>query len=78
MVDPSGDSVIAYQIPPDVELAVREKIAGRKYASGADVLWDALRALKDQAAEIAAAREAIADFEAGDRSASNDEFVARF
>ena len=57
---------MTYQFPPDVDQLIRDQMATGRYLSEADLLRDALRALADDEQDLAAIREAIADFEAGE------------
>lgn len=54
-----------YQLPPDVQVQIREYIAAGRYASEDDVLRAALRALSFHHEEVAAIQAGIADMEAG-------------
>jgi putative addiction module CopG family antidote len=56
---------MAYQFPPDLDEAIRERMSSGRYSSEDDVLREALRALRWQDQEIAAIREGIEDMEAG-------------
>jgi Arc/MetJ-type ribon-helix-helix transcriptional regulator len=73
-----GRIVVAYQFPPDLDEQLKDRLATGQYASEEDVLREALRALKRQEDDVAAAREALADLEAGDRGKAFDEFVEDF
>jgi Arc/MetJ-type ribon-helix-helix transcriptional regulator len=54
-----------YELPPDVEQQVRERMASGHYATEVDVLRDALAALKSRDEELTAIQEGIDDMEAG-------------
>ena len=53
------------QLPPDVEQQVKELMATGQYATEADVLRDALAALKRRDEELAAIQAGIEDMESG-------------
>lgn len=53
------------EFPPDVEQQVKELMKTRQYATEADLLRDALAALKGRDEEMAAIRAGIEDMEAG-------------
>jgi putative addiction module CopG family antidote len=54
-----------YELPPDVEQQLKQRVASGQYASEADVLRDALAALEWRDQEIAAMQAGIDDMEAG-------------
>jgi putative addiction module CopG family antidote len=54
-----------YELPPDVEQQLKERVASGRYASEADVLRDALAALESRDQELAAIQAGIDDMEAG-------------
>jgi Arc/MetJ-type ribon-helix-helix transcriptional regulator len=56
---------MSYQVPPDVERLVSEQMRQGSYASEDDVLRDALDALAERNADLAAIRAGIEDMEAG-------------
>jgi putative addiction module CopG family antidote len=58
---------INYRFPPEVDELIGEQIATGRSSSEAELLRDALRALAEDEQDLALVREAIADFEAGDR-----------
>lgn len=55
-----------FQLPPDVQRDVTDWIATGHYASEAEVLRAALRALSEEQSDLAAVREAMDDLQAGD------------
>jgi antitoxin ParD1/3/4 len=57
---------MSYALPPDVLQQIEARLAGGEYASADDVLRDALRALTEEAEDVAAVREALAEWRAGD------------
>jgi len=57
---------MAYQFPPDVEQLVTQRMASGDYATEDDVLRDALRALAEQADDLAAVEAAVAGWRAGE------------
>lgn len=56
---------MTYQLPPDVDQIVRDRIASGLYQSADEVLRDALAALADRDAECAAIQLGIDDLQAG-------------
>lgn len=69
---------MAHQYPPDLKQQLKEQMATGLYDSEAEVLREALRALKRQDQDLAAVKEAISDMEAGDRGIPFDHFVEDF
>ena len=61
-----GDSEMAYQFPPDVEELVTQRMASGDYGSEDDVLRDALKALTEQADDLAAVQAAVTGLRAGE------------
>ena len=57
---------MALPLPADVEELVRQQMATGKYASEAELLREALRALADDEQDMAAIQEAVAELQAGD------------
>ncbi len=64
---------MAYQLPPDVEELVKRRLAAGNYKSEAEVLRDALEALRLEDQELRAIDEALDDVENGDQGVSLDE-----
>jgi len=64
---------MTYAFPPDVEQLVAGRMAAGGYATEDDVLRDALRALAEEEEDLAAVREAIAEYRAGDPGLPLDE-----
>ena len=64
---------MTYAFPPDVEELVAGRMAAGGYATEDDVLRDALRALAEKEENLAAVREAIAEYRAGDPGLPLDE-----
>jgi len=54
-----------YEVPPDVDQQIRQHVATGHYASEAEVLREAMRALESRDQEIAAIQAGIDDMEAG-------------
>jgi Arc/MetJ-type ribon-helix-helix transcriptional regulator len=65
-----------YQFPPDVEQLFRERMASGHYSTEDDLLREALCALAEREDDLAAVREALAQFEAGDPGVTLDEAFA--
>jgi putative addiction module CopG family antidote len=57
---------MTFPLPADVEQMVRQQMATGKYASEAELLREALRALAEDEQDLAAIQEAVAELEAGD------------
>ena len=57
---------MSYLFPLDVQKFVAARLATGQYASEDEVLREAFRALKDEDADLAAVREALAEWRAGD------------
>ena len=53
------------QLPPDVDEEIKRRVASGQYGSAADVLREAMRALKSREEETAAIRAGIDDMQAG-------------
>jgi len=64
---------MTYAFPPDVEELIAGRMAAGGYATEDDVLRDALRALAEEEEDLAAVREAIAEYRAGDAGRPLDE-----
>lgn len=64
---------MSYQFPPDVEALIKQQMASGEYQSEDELLADALRALAERNAEVAAINQAIDDMEAGDTGRPLDE-----
>ncbi|MEQ8785739.1 MAG: type II toxin-antitoxin system ParD family antitoxin [Pirellulaceae bacterium] len=58
---------MSYSFPPDVRQLVDLRLLSGQYGSEDDVLRDALRALVEEDEDLAAVREAIAAWRAGDK-----------
>ena len=65
-----------YQLSPDVEELVKDRMASGNYQSEEDVLRDALEALRLEDEELRAIEEALDDVEDGDTGVSLDEAFA--
>ena len=57
---------MSYSFPPDVQHLVQARLSSGQYQSEDDVLRDALRALTEEDEDLAAVREAIDQWRAGD------------
>jgi putative addiction module CopG family antidote len=57
---------MSYSFPSDVKEMVQSRLASGRYSSEDDVLRDALRALSNEEDDVAAVREAIDEWRAGD------------
>ena len=62
-----------YEFPPDVRLLVDASMVRGGYQSEDDVLRHALRALQAEDEDVAAVREAIAEWQDGDAGIAIDE-----
>ena len=56
---------MSYAFPPELQRLVREELATGTYCSEDDVLVEAIQALRERDASIAAIREGLADLDAG-------------
>lgn len=56
-----------YQFPLDLQEIVGEQMESGEYTSEDELLRDALRALAEEQEDLAAVREAIAEWRAGDQ-----------
>lgn len=61
----SGERVMSYAFPPELDRMVREALASGAYASEDELLLEAVRALRDRVEAVAAIGEGLADLEAG-------------
>jgi putative addiction module CopG family antidote len=57
---------MSYAFPADVQQLIAGRMATGGYATEEDVLRDALRALAEEEEDIAAVRDAVAEFRSGD------------
>jgi putative addiction module CopG family antidote len=57
---------MAFPFPPDLEPFVRERMASGKYASEDELLRYAFHALAEEEEDLAAVRDAVAEWQAGD------------
>ncbi|MBA3312941.1 MAG: type II toxin-antitoxin system ParD family antitoxin [Planctomycetaceae bacterium] len=64
---------MAYQFPPDIRELVGEQMASGQYRSEDEVLRDALRALSEEAQDLAAVQVAVAEWKAGDEGMPLDQ-----
>ena len=55
-----------YSLPPDIEQMVKARLLSGQYENEEDVLRDALRAMAEADEDLAAVREAINEWRAGD------------
>jgi putative addiction module CopG family antidote len=58
---------MSYSFPPDVQQLIAARLSSGQYGSEDDVLRDALRALSEEDEDLAAVREAVAEWRAGDQ-----------
>ena len=68
--------VVGYQFPPDIQQVVGSRMASGEYGSEDDLLRHALRALEQQEEDLAAVKEAVAEWRAGDEGVPLDEAFA--
>ncbi|MFH1269014.1 MAG: type II toxin-antitoxin system ParD family antitoxin [Planctomycetota bacterium] len=66
---------MAFPFPPDLQQFVRDQMASGKYASEEELLRDAFLALAEEEEDVAAVREAVAQWQAGDPGIPLDEAV---
>ena len=66
---------MAFPFPPDLQQFVRERMASGKYASEEELLRDAFLALAEEEEDVAAVREAVAQWQAGDPGVPLDRAV---
>jgi Arc/MetJ-type ribon-helix-helix transcriptional regulator len=64
---------MGYAFPADVQQMIAGRMAGGGYATEEDVLRDALKALAEEEEDLAAVREAEAEFHLGDPGLPLDE-----
>ena len=64
---------MGYAFPTDVQQMIDGRMAGGGYATEEDVLRDALKALAEEEEDLAAVREAEAEFHLGDAGLPLDE-----
>jgi putative addiction module CopG family antidote len=70
-----GGFLMPFSFPPDLQQFVRDRMASGKYASEEELLRDALEALAEEEEDLAAVREAVAQWQAGDPGVPLDEAV---
>ena len=56
---------MSYAFPPEIDRLMRERLASGLYGSEDEVLLDAMQALTERDATVAAVLEGVADMEAG-------------
>ena len=66
---------MAFPFPPDLRQFVRDQMASGKYASEEELLRDAFSALAEEREDLAAVRDAVAQWQAGDPGVDLDEAV---
>ena len=66
---------MAFPFPPDLRQFVRDRMASGKYASEEELLRDAFLALAEEEEDVAAVREAVAQWQAGDPGIPLDDAV---
>ena len=66
---------MAFSFPPDLQQFVRDRMAPGKYASEEELLRDAFFALAEEEEDVAAVREAVAQWQAGDPGIPLDDAV---
>ena len=57
---------MSYTFPPDLQKLVEARLTSGGYSTADEVLRDALRALAEEDEDLAAVREGLADWRAGD------------
>lgn len=58
---------MSYAFPPDLQQLVAAQLSSGHYANEDELLREALRALSEEDEDLAAVREAIAEWRAGDQ-----------
>ena len=66
---------MAFPLPPDLQAFVRERMASGKYVSEEALLREAFQALAEEEEDLSAVREAVSEWQAGDRGVPLDEAV---
>jgi Arc/MetJ-type ribon-helix-helix transcriptional regulator len=66
---------MGFPFPPSLQPFVRDRMASGKYASEEELLHDAFLALSEEEEDVAAVREAVAQWQAGDPGIPLDEAV---
>ncbi len=66
---------MAFSFPPDLQQFVRDRMASGKYASEEELIRDAFLALTEEEEDVAAVREAVAEWQAGDPGIPLDDAV---
>ena len=64
---------MTFPFPPDLQEFVRDQLASGKYASEEELLRDAFQALAEEEEDLAAVREAVGQWQAGDPGVPLDE-----
>ena len=64
---------MGYQFPADIQERIGARMASGEYRTEDDLLRDALLALDDRQEDLAAVREAIDDWRAGDEGVPLDD-----
>ena len=68
---------MAYSFPSELQHLVNQQMATGHYNSEDDLLREALLALEEDDSDLIALREAVADYEAGDRGMPLDEVFSK-
>jgi putative addiction module CopG family antidote len=68
---------MSYQFPPDLQQLVAAHLSSGRYESEDDLLREALHALAEEQEDLAAVREAVAEWRAGDPGVPLDEAFSR-
>lgn len=66
---------MTFPFPPDLWEFIRDQMASGKYASEEELLREALQALAEKEEDLAAVREAVAQWQGGDPGVPLDEAV---
>ena len=67
---------MAYQFPSDIQQLIGEQMASGQFSSEDELLREALRALTEEAEDLAAVRAAVADWRSADDGVPLDDAFA--
>lgn len=68
---------MSYPFPPDLQQRIAAHLSSGRYQTEDDVLREALRALAEEEEDLAAVREAVAEWRSGDPGEPLDEAFAK-